>query len=128
MSSESTPILAGAIPSFEMFMTKWEMLAEKFPRLEKWISIGLTWATKYYGRMDRTNAYIISMGEFLSFYMVQSADKYVQVLNPTIRMSWIRKHWDPDYVRNAEEMIKDTVGGRCDLMITLCQLFTNMLN
>lgn len=61
MSSESTPILSGAIPSFELFMTSWENLAEMHPRLEKWISIGLEYASTYYGRMDRTRSYIISM-------------------------------------------------------------------
>jgi hypothetical protein len=61
MSSESTPILSGAIPAFEMFMTKWELVMEKNDKLKKYIKPGLECAYKYYGRMDRTNAYIISM-------------------------------------------------------------------
>jgi hypothetical protein len=31
------------------------------------------------------------------------------MLNPTIRMSWIRKHWDKDFIDLAEEKIKQTV-------------------
>jgi len=54
-------ILAGAIPAFEMFMTSWECLAEKHPRLKPWINIGLEWASTYYSRMDGTKSYIISM-------------------------------------------------------------------
>jgi hypothetical protein len=61
MSGESTPILSGAIPAFEMFMTTWEKIIEEHPRLEKYIKPGLDWAHLYYGRMDRTKAYIISM-------------------------------------------------------------------
>jgi hypothetical protein len=62
MSGESTPILVGAIPSFEMLMTTWEELAEKNPKLKRWINIGLHWATTYYSRMDHTSSYIMAMG------------------------------------------------------------------
>lgn len=58
-------MLSGAIPSFELFMTSWENLAEMHPRLEKWIGIGLEYASTYYGRMDRTRSYIISMRKSL---------------------------------------------------------------
>jgi hypothetical protein len=61
MSGESNPILSGAIPAFEMFMTSWETIRDKNPQLASWVDIGLHWATKYYGRMDRTRAYIIAM-------------------------------------------------------------------
>ena len=55
------PILSGAIPAFEMFMTKWEKLGVECPRLKPFIQPGLDWAYKYYKRMDRTTAYIIAM-------------------------------------------------------------------
>ncbi|KIL57978.1 hypothetical protein M378DRAFT_188346 [Amanita muscaria Koide BX008] len=90
MSSESLPILAGAIPAFEMFMTSWELLRDKHPRLRKWVNVGLSWAAKYYSRMDRTRSYIVAM-----------------FLHPAIRMSWIRKHWDDMYIRDAEQKIKE---------------------
>jgi hypothetical protein len=62
MSVDANPILAGAIPAFEMFMTSWERLAAKHPRLKPWIDVGLDWATTYYSRMDLTTSYIIAMG------------------------------------------------------------------
>jgi hypothetical protein len=61
MSGEATPILSGAIPTFEMFMTRWEKMVEEHPQLEKYIKPGLDWAYQYYGRMDRTQAYTLSM-------------------------------------------------------------------
>jgi hypothetical protein len=64
MSRESTPILVGSLPAFEMFMTAWEALGEKNPHLQPFINIGLEWAKKYYNQMDNTKAYIIAMGEF----------------------------------------------------------------
>jgi len=64
MSGETNPILIGAIPAFEMFMTSWECLAEKHPRFQSWINISLHSASTYYLRMDLTKSYIIAMGEF----------------------------------------------------------------
>jgi len=61
MSREQTPVLSGAIPAFEMFMTQWERLGERIPRLKPFVDIGLSWATTYYARMDRTKAYILAM-------------------------------------------------------------------
>jgi hypothetical protein len=63
MSGESVPILSGAIHAFEVFMTAWEKLAHDNPHLESIIKPGLDWTYKYYDRMDRTQAYIIAMGE-----------------------------------------------------------------
>lgn len=61
MSGESTPILSGAIPTFEKFMTRWERIISEHPLLERLVRPGLDWAYKYYGRMDRTRAYIVAM-------------------------------------------------------------------
>jgi len=61
MSGESTPVLSGAIPAFEMFMSAWEKAVEENPHLKPLIDPGLSWAYQYYGRMDRTRAYIVSM-------------------------------------------------------------------
>ena len=61
MSAERTPILSGAIPAFEMFMTAWEELGIKNPSLRRWTDIGIEWATKYYKKMDQTDAYTVAM-------------------------------------------------------------------
>ena len=49
MSGEATPMLAGAILSFKMFMSAWKNLGEMHSRLEGWIDMGLAYARKYYG-------------------------------------------------------------------------------
>ena len=72
MSGETTPILAGAIPAFELFMMQWKDLGKKHSTLAPWINIGLKYATKYYGRMDRTRSYIIAMGESFKIMIVIS--------------------------------------------------------
>jgi len=63
MSKERTPVLSGAIPAFEMFMTAWEQLGREHPRLSRWTDIGIQWATTYYKKMDDSSAYVIAMCE-----------------------------------------------------------------
>jgi hypothetical protein len=60
-SSESTPVLSRTIIDFEKFMTEWEKLGDKHEILKPWTDIGLRWATKYYIRMDDTDAYVLTM-------------------------------------------------------------------
>ena len=65
MSAESMPVLSGAVPSFKIFMTRWEQLHARHPQLKPWINVGLKWAEKYYTRMDDTDAYVVAMCELL---------------------------------------------------------------
>lgn len=61
MSKSSTPVLSGVIPSFEMFMTRWEELLQKNLYLKPIMTPGLDVAYKYYNQMDRTTSYVIAM-------------------------------------------------------------------
>lgn len=65
LAGERTPLLSGAIPTFEMFLTNWEQLQGNL-RVGDFVSKGVATATKYYNRMDQTDAYIVSMCEFRS--------------------------------------------------------------
>lgn len=65
MSAHATPVLSGAIPTFELLMTQWEYLGNNYPNLKPWTDIGLLWAKKYYKRMDATRAYVIAMCKFV---------------------------------------------------------------
>jgi hypothetical protein len=63
MAKEKTPVLAGAIPSFERMMTRLEKLAGVQPKLAPAIKAGLEFAYLYYKKMDYTDAYIVAMCE-----------------------------------------------------------------
>lgn len=65
MSSEKIPILLGAIPSFELFMSTWEKLIVDNLCLKPLIYPGLNWAPGYYSQMDCTCAYVINMSEVI---------------------------------------------------------------
>jgi hypothetical protein len=61
MSGDKTPLLAGVIPVFEIFMTGWERLKEKRGHLARFIQPGLDMAHKYYSRTDLSKAYVVAM-------------------------------------------------------------------
>ncbi|KAF8219312.1 hypothetical protein L208DRAFT_1341594, partial [Tricholoma matsutake] len=64
LSKEKTMVLVGIIPTFEHFMMVWETLTQKNPHLRNPLNVGLSFATKYYGKMDSTKAYVIAMCEW----------------------------------------------------------------
>jgi hypothetical protein len=74
LSKEETPVLAGVIPAFEIFLSQWEKLAVKKPRLKPWIEVGLLWVTKYYKRLDLSDAYVVAMCKF-KFHFTPSHGK-----------------------------------------------------
>jgi len=103
MSNEQTPILSGAIPSFEMFMSRWEKLITEQPRLEHVIQPGLI-------IMAEWTAHVLTLLQCVSVnYFFKKSNDTFAVLNPSIHMSWIRNHWDRDYISQAEGKIWETV-------------------
>lgn len=65
------PVLAGVIPTFERFMSAWEVLSVKNPHLKDAIKVGLSFANKYYKKMDDTIAYILAMCKCSLFHLTK---------------------------------------------------------
>jgi hypothetical protein len=61
MSRDKTPLLAGVIPIFKIFISEWERLKEKRTHLAPFIQPGLNVVCRYYSKMDLLKAYIIAM-------------------------------------------------------------------
>ncbi|KAJ7495122.1 hypothetical protein FB451DRAFT_1360076 [Mycena latifolia] len=114
MSSENTPILASAIPAFELFIASWKaMLNDADLRSENignFIRPGLAIAEKYYNKMADTDAYIIAM-----------------FINPSIRFEWICQNWTPEEQQEAKKIIMDK-GGQSSLTSILCLIAFPSLN
>jgi len=109
MSAHATPVLSGAIPSFELLMTSWESLGKTYKNLTPWTDIGLTWAHKYYNRMDDTRAYIIAICEFLLPKLEPLVNHLITVINPCIRFTWFEREWDDVYKAHAKKVILEVV-------------------
>lgn len=109
MSGEKTPLLAGVIPVFEIFITGWEKLKVKRPHLAPFIQPGLDSAEKYYSKTDLTKAYIIGMcTSFIQFSSFSLTDNF-SVVNPSIRMTWIMNNWEKEWSEHAVETVKGLV-------------------
>lgn len=54
-------------------MSAWEQLQRDHPHLKKWVSVGLTSAYQYYGKMDRTPSYIVAMCKHVDYTILESA-------------------------------------------------------
>jgi hypothetical protein len=46
----------------------------------------------------------------------------IPVIHPGIRLTWIRKHWGPEFVPDAETKIKDLV---CHVVLQRAHLLIN---
>ena len=90
-------------------MTAWEQLGRDHPCLSWWTDIGIQWATTYYKKMDNLSAYDIMMCELRFGFIHYLITWPWSVLNPSLRLSWIRRHWDANYVARAVIVIKNTV-------------------
>jgi hypothetical protein len=112
LSGEQTPLLAGVIPVFEVFLTGWEKLARKRKNLAPFIQCGLDRANEYYNRLDKSNAYVVAMGKYFIYNMqCTTPDRFMicQVINPSVRMSWITNNWEDHWASKAARMMKDLV-------------------
>ena len=58
------------IPTFELFMMRWEKLGQEKPELATLINPSLEWAEKYYCQMDLTTAYYIAMCRSRHFVLI----------------------------------------------------------
>ena len=117
MSAENTPVLASALPAFELFVDSWKTMVKDVDLIKEnvvqFIKPGLTIAKKYYNRFGETDAYIIAM------CMCSASNQYVTlmpdllVINPSIQFTWIKKNWASEAIKAAREIIIAKVGYNC---------------
>ncbi|KAG1782087.1 ribonuclease H-like domain-containing protein [Suillus placidus] len=88
LSSESTPLLSHAVPTFEELINGWESIGLHVPHCKPIIDIGLILASKYTDRMGATHAYSVAM-----------------FIDPAMRMSWMDSLWEADRVKDAKKFI-----------------------
>ncbi|KAL4262028.1 Zinc finger BED domain-containing [Pleurotus pulmonarius] len=80
LSSEKTPTLSHAIPSFEAMRMKWMQQQTKYPHLRNIIQAGLDKLDNYQHRMELSPAYILAMA-----------------VNPDVKLRWIAKNEPAKY-------------------------------
>jgi len=108
MLKEKTPVLSGSIPALKMMIAAWMKLSATQLRLKPFIDIALSWAEKYYTKTHRTKAYIIVMCKHGYLFVSYNAELHL-VINPSVHLSWMKKHWSAACVKATEKIILETV-------------------
>ncbi|KAJ7070551.1 hypothetical protein C8F01DRAFT_1225955 [Mycena amicta] len=88
LSAERTPTLSIALPAYELILDSWLKLQNEIPELKHYIGVGIAKIQEY-----------IKLGRKSRIYL------HVTVINPSMKLDWIEKHWPARDVRKAEEWI-----------------------
>lgn len=126
MSGETTPMLSGAIPVFERLLNEWELLAERHVRLKPWINKGLEHVRLYYSKLDHQDAYVVVMCLCSHVFATSFFANHGLVLNPAMRLSWIKKHWPVEKIVGAETKLKSLVSVTCECFIIHTRIDMNI--
>jgi hypothetical protein len=108
MLKEKTPVLSGSIPAFKMMIAAWMKLSATQLRLKPFVDITFLWAEKYYTKTHHTKAYIIAMCKYGYLFVSYNVELYL-VINPSVCLLWMKKHWSAARVKAAEKIILETV-------------------
>ncbi|KAJ6473957.1 hypothetical protein C8R47DRAFT_1053485 [Mycena vitilis] len=92
LSAEKTPTLSAALPAFELLLDSWINLQQELPMLGHYIGVGITKIQEYVNKGRKTRAYALAM-----------------IINPTMKMEWIEKHWPDDDAKQAEKWMIESV-------------------
>jgi hypothetical protein len=73
MCREWSPLLGGALPAYETFLTSWQQMERSTarPQLRPFIHEGHFWAKGYHGRLRANKTYLFAMCK-LSLCVLQS--------------------------------------------------------
>ncbi|KAG1843845.1 hypothetical protein C8R48DRAFT_564215, partial [Suillus tomentosus] len=92
LASERTPTLSMALPAYELLQTKWTELKGTIWELAYYIEIGLDKLANYICQGRKTRIYALAM-----------------IINPSLKLEWMKVHWDASDVRKAREWTLEAV-------------------
>ncbi|KAG2744443.1 hypothetical protein P692DRAFT_201721841 [Suillus brevipes Sb2] len=92
LSSERTPTLSMALPAYEVLNMQWTQLRSTIWELSHYIDVGLDKLKQYINEGRKTRIYALSM-----------------IVNPSIKLDWLKEHWEAEDVENAREWMLQAV-------------------
>ncbi|KAJ7051541.1 ribonuclease H-like domain-containing protein [Mycena amicta] len=92
LSAEKTPTLSLALPAFELMLEAWMALQKVHMDLSHYIGVGMEKVIKYVTKGRKSRVYALAM-----------------IINPTIKLEWIKQHWPAADAKQAEEWMIDAV-------------------
>ncbi|KAJ7072448.1 ribonuclease H-like domain-containing protein [Mycena amicta] len=92
LSAERTPTFSIALPAYELILDSWLKLQNEIPELKHYIGVGIAKIQEYIKLGRKSRIYALAM-----------------IINPSMKLDWIEKHWPARDVRKAEEWILDAM-------------------
>ncbi|KAG2357023.1 hypothetical protein BDR07DRAFT_1453253 [Suillus spraguei] len=92
LSSERAPTLSMALPAYEVLKGQWTQLQSTIWELSHYIGVGLDKLQQYINEGRKTCIYALSM-----------------IINPSIKLEWLKEHWEAEDIENAREWILQAV-------------------
>jgi hypothetical protein len=115
-SSERVPTVSRVFPIIEFLLTSLEA-AEKdttFAPIRNAITAGISNLTKWYRSLDSCHVYAVSNGTLNQVAHSHSTFEliYLTVLDPSIKLAYIKRNWGPDFVLRIKITLATIVSTR----------------
>jgi hypothetical protein len=109
LSSEKTPTLCDAIPSFERLIKVWEDDQHQHPETSDIVQAGIDKLEGYSEQISDIPAYVLAMSSQFSLgFSVSLLTINSIVLNPSIKLGWLNKYM-PEKVAWAKKLLLQEV-------------------
>ncbi|KAH9844360.1 uncharacterized protein C8Q71DRAFT_697693 [Rhodofomes roseus] len=108
LSAQKTPTLSMALPGYEKLIVLLRLLRKKLPRIAHGIDASIRKLEEYLGRSRETKIYVIAMGMTCSHSLTLTLTISL-VINPTMKIEWLRKNWGERDGNEARKLLRDTV-------------------
>ncbi|KAG9031234.1 hypothetical protein FRB95_002936 [Tulasnella sp. JGI-2019a] len=93
LSSERTPTLPMALPTYKIMLDAWQSMEKRYPNLRHAIRAGLQKIEEYMSKARKSKIYMLAL-----------------ILNPMDKMSWIEDSWkDEMAVADAKKTVEDAM-------------------
>ncbi|KAG9025146.1 hypothetical protein FRB95_010505 [Tulasnella sp. JGI-2019a] len=93
LSSEQTPTLLMALPTYEIMLDAWQSMEKCYPNLRHAICAGLQKIKEYVSKARKSKIYMLAL-----------------ILNPMDKMSWIEDNWkDEMAVADTKKTVEDAM-------------------
>jgi hypothetical protein len=110
VSSEKTPTLSIAFPTYEQMVENWAEQKKLLPFLGPFIDTGINEIRRYAELCRRNKVYALAMSTSTALQSIFPAlTGLFSVLNPTMKTSWMEKYWGLDAVKRARKWTEQAV-------------------
>ncbi|KAJ6463695.1 hypothetical protein C8R47DRAFT_992515, partial [Mycena vitilis] len=109
VSAEKTPTLSIVLPLYEKLIIMLNNLAKELDVISHAIHASVRKLEEYLAKSRGTKMYALAMGAYCFYFPLIARSSSFVVLNPTIKLKWMRENWSgPDFMA-AKKSLRESV-------------------